>query len=126
MFVPGCGSLDAFFFKYDPAEKPLTIQNNGHAISTDLKGHGMGSITWEGGIFDVLSVNFHVHSEHTFRGKTYPLELHIVHREPETEHILVVAIPFDVPPGAAASLLQPKRRKGCHGALRGRPNLPNE
>jgi hypothetical protein len=127
LVVPGCnGPLGAFFFSYDMAEKPMMIQNNGHTLSTDLKGHGLGSIFWDGFSFNVLSVNFHVHSEHTFKGKQYPLELHIVHREPETNHILVVAIPFDVPPGAAASLLQRKRRKGCHGALRGRPNLPNE
>lgn len=122
---PGCGPVDSFFFNYDPAEKPMTIQNNGHTISTDLKGHGLGSINWEGFNFDVLSVNFHVRSEHTFKGKSYPLELHIVHREPETSQILVVAIPFDVPGGPAASLLQNRKRRGCRG-LRGRPDLPNE
>merc|ERR1719498_171514 len=113
--VPGCGALGAFFFKYDKVEKPLTIQNNGHTISTDLKGHGLGSITWEGFIFDVLSVNFHVHSEHTFRGEEMPLELHIVHREPETDHVLVVAVPFKEFPGSAA-LLQRKQR-GLRGSL---------
>jgi len=108
MMVPGCGVLDAFYFLYDKAEKPLTIQNNGHTISTDLKGHGLGSINWEGMVFDVLNVNFHVNSEHTFNGKKMPLELHIVHREPETEHILVIAVPFKEVAGA--SLLQAKRR----------------
>merc|ERR1719262_653873 len=112
--IPGCGPLGAFFYKYDPAEKSLQMQNNGHTISTDLKGHGLGAITWEGFVFDVLNVNFHVHSEHTFKGKSYPLEVHVVHREPETDHILVVAIPFDVPPGPAASFLQKRgKRRGC-------------
>lgn len=117
MVVPGCGTLGAFFFKYDRAEKPLVIQNNGHTISTDLKGHGLGSITHEGFIFDVLSVNFHVHSEHTFKGETAPLELHIVHREPETDHVLVVAIPFVEVPASSAFLQRSGRglRGGQHG-----------
>jgi hypothetical protein len=117
MFVPGCGTLGAFFFKYDKAEKPLVIQNNGHTISTDLKGHGLGSITHEGFIFDVLSVNFHVHSEHTFNGETVPLELHIVHRGPETDHVLVMAIPFKEVPSSSA-LLQ-RNGRGLRGSKRG-------
>ena len=28
--------------------------------------------------YNILSVNFHAQSEHTFRGKRYPLELHLV------------------------------------------------
>jgi len=124
MIVPGCGPqpLGAFFFKYDRAEKPLTIQNNGHTISTDLKGHGLGSITWDGYIFDVLSVNFHVHSEHTFNGEEMPLELHIVHREPETDHVLVVAVPFQEFP-SGASFLQ-RNGRGRRGSLRGLLGTP--
>lgn len=121
MVVPGCGEIGAFFFKYDMAEKPLSIQNNGHAISTDLKGHGLGSITWDGGVFDALSVNFHVHSEHTFKGKALPLELHIVHREPETEHIIVVAIPFDEFPSTAAERSASRKTPAAKAYLRGGP-----
>jgi len=127
MIVPGCGQIGAFFFRYDPVEKPLSIQNNGHTISTDMKGHGLGSINWEGFLFDVLSVNFHVHSEHTFKGKSMPLELHIVHREPETDHILVVAVPFDeFPAPAASSALLQRNRNGRRGRFATKPaGLPN-
>jgi len=117
MFVAGCGTLGAFYFRYDKVERPMTIQNNGHTIATDLKGHGLGSITWDGYIFDVLSVNFHVKSEHTFNGEAMPLELHIVHREPETNHILVVAVPFQEVPSGSALLQQ--GRAGSR-ALRGK------
>jgi len=126
MIVPGCGQIGAFFFKYDLAEKPLSIQNNGHAISTDLKGHGLGSITWDGGVFDALSVNFHVHSEHTFKGKALPLELHIVHREPETEHIIVVAIPFDEFPSTPAERSAARKSPAAKAALRGGPSLATD
>ena len=30
--------------------------------------------------YNILSVNFHAQSEHTFRGKRFPLELHLVRR----------------------------------------------
>jgi carbonic anhydrase len=130
MVYEGCGALGAFFFKYDMVEKPLMMQNNGHGISIDLKGHGLGSIVWDGFQFDVLSINFHAQSEHTFHGQELPLELHIVHREPETNHILVVAVPFDYAPGSAPHLhtsgfLQMKQRGGKRrGFLQSDPDDP--
>merc|ERR1719181_380201 len=101
MVINNCDGLGLFYYHYDMAEKPLTILNNGHGISLDFKGHGLGSITHDGYTFDVLSINFHAYGEHQFHGEELPLELHIVHREPETNHILVVAVPFDYTPGSA-------------------------
>jgi carbonic anhydrase len=115
LMFPGCGGpLGAFFFKYDKAEKDMMIQNNGHSIATDLKGHGLGGLVVDEVQYDVLSVNFHVWSEHTFNGKRYPLELHVVHREAETNGLVVLAIPFDTHVPMADSdmvLLEKKKRK---------------
>jgi carbonic anhydrase len=114
MFAGCMGPLGAFFFRYDVADRPLRIQNNGRSIATDLKGHGLGSLVMDNVVYDVLSVNFHVWSEHTFQGQKKPLELHIVHRDPDTNSLVVVAVAFDTTPGYSASdmaLLQQKSAK---------------
>mmetsp|Transcript_93451 Transcript_93451/g.145911 ORF Transcript_93451/g.145911 Transcript_93451/m.145911 type:complete len:539 (+) Transcript_93451:104-1720(+) len=126
LMFPGCGGpLGAFFFRYDRVEKPLTIQNNGRSIATDLKGHGLGSLVLDDIAFDVLSVNFHVWSEHTFNGARKPLELHVVHRDPNTNHVVVVAVAFDTSPSmteSEMSLLQKKSTR--HFLSRGRAQQP--
>lgn len=124
LMFPGCGGpLGAFYFRYDNVEKPLRIQNNGHSIVTDLKGHGLGSIVLDGTAFDVLSVNFHVWSEHTFNGARKPLELHIVHRDPDSSHIAVVAIAFDTAPGMSESEMSLVQKKSSR-RLRTRGGQP--
>merc|ERR1719399_1489290 len=52
------------------------------------------------GYYNILSVNFHAQSEHTFRGKRYPLELHLVHKLAGGSALLVVAVMVEEgPPG---------------------------
>lgn len=44
-------------------------------------------------------MHFHAPSEHTFNGKNYDLELHMVHKEYNTDNLSVLAIYFDVAAG---------------------------
>lgn len=46
-------------------------------------------------MFMPLQFHFHAPSEHTFDGKFYDLELHIVHQEYNTGKLGVLAIFFD-------------------------------
>mmetsp|Transcript_36484 Transcript_36484/g.67172 ORF Transcript_36484/g.67172 Transcript_36484/m.67172 type:complete len:426 (+) Transcript_36484:115-1392(+) len=105
-------SETSFNFEYERVKIRFTLQNNGHSLAANLIGKGFGGITLHGQWFNLLSVNFHAQSEHTFRGEHMPLELHLVHREAETNHILVVAIPFTAPSRIGAALVQAAPQAG--------------
>jgi len=88
-----------FFFDYELIEQGFILRNDGHTLTAELKGQGYGGVTYNGRWFDIVAVNFHVKSEHTFHGRQLPLELQLVHRQWDSEHVLIVAVPFDtVPP----------------------------
>ena len=60
------------------AAVPLSIVNNGHTLQV---GGEQGGGYEEGGTrYDLLQGHFHTPSEHVIGGKSYPMELHLVHR----------------------------------------------
>lgn len=99
---------ETFYFEYEKIKTNFELLNNAHSLAANLAGKGIGGITLREQFFDFLSANFHVKSEHTFHGEHFPLELHLVHKEPDFNHVLVVAIPFTVPPTVASQFLQQK------------------
>lgn len=86
-------SLTAFTMSgYDSmvANNNLTVKNNGHTIQIDILDNGPYPSLSGGGLpgtYEALQLHFHwgpkntEGSEHTFRGRMYPLELHIVHKK---------------------------------------------
>lgn len=97
-----------FYFDYATATE-FQYQNNGHGVAADVGGMGIGGIVYDldlpssAGFYNLLSVNFHAQSEHTFRGERLPLELHLVHKLAGGSALLVVAVPVRV---GAAGLLE--------------------
>jgi len=94
-----------FYFDYADVTE-FQYQNNGHGVAADVGGMGIGGIVFDmdlpsgAGYYNILSVNFHAQSEHTFRGKRYPLELHLVHKLAGGSGLLVVAVMVEEgPPG---------------------------
>src|SRR5690242_10766169 len=59
-----------------PARGGMVI-NNGHTIQVDVS--GAGGIELDGVKYSLKQFHFHHPSEHTIDGKTFPLELHLVH-----------------------------------------------
>ncbi len=56
----------------------LNIVNNGHTIQVDYdKG---SSIRIDGERYELIQFHFHTPSEHTIDGSSYPMELHLVHK----------------------------------------------
>lgn len=114
-------------FMYQTITKGFKLQNNGASLAADFVVQGYGGLTYNNKWFNLLSVNFHSGSEHTFHGRRYPLALHFVHKQYDSGHIIVVAVPFDSPgaakqyklenPGAPA-LLQKRKRQPEFGFLR--------
>jgi carbonic anhydrase len=68
------------------------IIDNGHSIKITPK-HG-GSITLHGEKFNLLQFHFHGKSEHTVDGKRYDMVAHMVHQNPKTKQLAVVAVFF--------------------------------
>ena len=54
------------------------IFNNGHTIEVETKGRN--TLTLGGVRYDLLQFHFHMPSEHTFQGRGYDMELHLVHK----------------------------------------------
>jgi len=69
-------NLPAIQFDYKPGS--LEILNNGYTIQVN---HAAGSsITVGGEKYELLQFHFHTPSENTIDGKSFPMEMHLVHK----------------------------------------------
>jgi carbonic anhydrase len=74
-------------FRYN--DSPVDIRNTGHSIQYT---YAPGSVLSVGGIdYTLVQFHFHAHSEHAIRNRHQPLELHLVHKGPN-EQLLVVGV----------------------------------
>lgn len=69
------------------------VIDNGHSIKVTPE-HG-GHITLHGEVFDLLQYHFHGKSEHTIDGKRFDMVAHMVHQNPKTKQLAVVAVFFE-------------------------------
>ncbi len=68
------------------------VIDNGHSIKVTPKAGG--TVTLNGEQFRLLQFHFHGKSEHTIDGKRYDLVAHMVHQNPETKQLAVIAVFF--------------------------------
>ena len=69
------------------------VIDNGHSIKvTPMVG---GNIQLHGETFQLIQFHFHGKSEHTVEGKRYDMVAHLVHQNPETKQLAVVAVFFE-------------------------------
>lgn len=69
------------------------IYNNGHTVQFN---YTQGSYANLNGIdYDLLQFHFHTGSEHTIDGYRYPMEAHLVHRNPNTGLLAVIGVFFE-------------------------------
>lgn len=75
-------------YEYEPFQ--MTLVDNGHTI----QGYGAENsfITIGDKRYKFAQFHFHSPSEHTVKGKAYPLELHLVHQEVGTDNLAVIGI----------------------------------
>ena len=69
------------------------VIDNGHSIKVAPKEGG--TIVLNGETFKLLQFHFHGKSEHTIDGKRYAMVAHMVHQNPKTEQLAVVAVLFE-------------------------------
>ncbi|CAD7924034.1 unnamed protein product [Amoebophrya sp. A120] len=84
-------------------EHGFPMLNNGHTITADFMGLGVGGLAYNNGWYNLLSVNFHSPSEHVYDGQHFPLEAHLVHKRSDSDHLVIVAVPFSGESGSAGS-----------------------
>ena len=84
-------NLEALILDY-PNRGLVDEVNNGHTIQENLKPGNF--VTIQGQKYEARQFHFHSPSEHRIDGKSYPLEIHIVHSNPDGR-LAVVGIMFD-------------------------------
>jgi len=71
--------LDEIEYRYSPS--PVDMINNGHTIQFN---YAPGSSIRVGGVnYELVQFHFHAPSENTISGRTYPMEMHLVHKSNE-------------------------------------------
>lgn len=68
----------------------MTMINNGHTIQVNVPPGNM--LIRSGKFYELLQFHFHAPSEHNVDGKAYPMEVHFVHREKDTDRLAVLAV----------------------------------
>lgn len=69
---------------------PVTMVNNGHTIQVNMPPGN--TLSRADKTYDLLQFHFHAPSEHLVDGKVYPMEVHFVHKHPETGELAVVGV----------------------------------
>lgn len=96
-----------FQFSYQRIGDPYVLSNNGHTLSMSLRNQGYGGLNYEDAWHDLMYVNVHAMSEHTFQGVHHPVEVHLVHKRYDSDALIIVAIPVTsaAPPPAGGNPL---------------------
>ncbi|MCX7759766.1 MAG: carbonic anhydrase family protein [Hydrogenothermaceae bacterium] len=70
-------------------EEDYKIINNGHTLQVNVPPANFVSLN--GKAYQLIQFHFHSPSEHTIKGKNYPMELHLVHKSDKGE-LLVIGV----------------------------------
>ena len=91
--------LPPIYFNY--AATPTAVTNNGHTLQVNV--FEGSTIMVDGKEFPLVQFHFHTPSEYQIDGKSYPLEIHFVHKNPQG---VLAVIGVMVTEGAANSELE--------------------
>lgn len=81
-------ALPALDFKYTASM--AEVINNGHTIQVNLTDGG--ALNLDGVAYKLVQFHFHAPSEVTINGKTYPMELHLMHKNAEGKWAVVALL----------------------------------
>ena len=78
---------------FNKGASATTFINNGHTVQANIaKGN---SLNVDGSTYNLLQYHFHTPSENAIDGKSYPMEMHLVHAN-EDGNLAVVGVMFEV------------------------------
>jgi len=81
---------DNLEFLYNAETHIHDVLNNGHTIQFDFEPGD--SLRFNNDIYVLKQFHFHEPSEHTIDGIRYPIEVHLVHSNPESNEFAVISI----------------------------------
>jgi carbonic anhydrase len=85
--------------KLEYASSRVKVTHNGHTLQVNVD---TGSaLTIDGKRFDLVQFHFHTPSEHTVDGKSYPMELHLVHQAADKNLAVIGVILVEGAPNTA-------------------------
>ena len=91
--VSGSIASDLSPLIFNKGASASTFVNNGHTVQANIeKGN---SLTVDGTTYNLLQYHFHTPSENVINGKSYPMEMHLVHANSEG-NLAVVGVMFEV------------------------------
>jgi len=94
---PGAEPAGELRFGYLPIQDTMTLENNGKTYTADVSSKGYGGVNHMDQWYELMNINIHAVSEHTFAGQHEPLELHLVHKRYDSDELLIIAIPMTSP-----------------------------
>ncbi|MEM7115472.1 MAG: carbonic anhydrase family protein [Chloroflexota bacterium] len=75
--ISGATGTDLANLVFDYGSDSLELVHNGHTVQVN---HNSGSsVTIDDETYELVQFHFHAPSEHTINGKSYPVEMHLVH-----------------------------------------------
>lgn len=99
---PGEEPVGKLHFGYLSIEDTFMLENNGKTYTADVSSKGYGGVKHMDIWYELMNVNIHATSEHTFDGAHMPAELHLVHKRYDNDELLIVAVPVMSPSDALA------------------------
>ncbi|MEQ8675646.1 MAG: carbonic anhydrase family protein [Aggregatilineales bacterium] len=88
--ISGASALNLTDIAFAYADSALNIFNNGHTIQVNVDEGS--SISYNGISYDLLQFHFHHPSEHVVDGVPADMEIHFVHRDPNSGNLAVVGV----------------------------------
>jgi len=104
-FAASLGSqvpTESFKFAYDRVTGPIKMSNTGHTLSVDVGNKGYGGANFADAWYQLMYINIHALSEHTFGGMHQPAELHLVHKRYDSDALFSHSYPRGLQHSTAA------------------------
>ena len=86
--------------------RPTVVENKTYTISVNFTNGNLDFFDSydELKMYSPTKIHLHAPSEHTFNGKHYDLEIHIVHKDYKSSNLAVLALFFDINEGDGGNI----------------------
>jgi carbonic anhydrase len=87
--------MKKFEYDYPPLTENFTISQKGHALAVHGAGMTSGGVLLDNTRYSLIAIDLHSQSEHTVRGKRFPLEVQLHHKAAGLDQTVVLSFLVD-------------------------------